>query len=346
MSKCTMRDVARLAGVSVATVSAVINGTAHVSERRTQRVREAMEALDYYPDQVARSLKIGRTDVIGMVIPDITNPFFPQVVRGVEDAAREQGYSVILCNSNEDPNEERRLLDTLFSRRVDGVVIACSDASTAYDTLLRRRFPIVFVDRIPRGLTGGGVATDNVDAGYVATQHLIELGHERIAFIAGRLSLAPHIDRLEGFRRAMQTRGLAVRDDYLRMGDHSAQSGWQAATELFALKERPTVLIASNNRMLLGILGAAAELGIRCPAEISIVGFDDYAWTQHFTPRMTMIDQASYQMGRDALSMLVAQVRGGADKPRQDVLLLKAELKVRESTAPPCAVGLSAVVGG
>ena len=144
MVKQTMRDVARLAGVSIATVSAVINGTVKVSEVRSKRVREAMEALDYYPDQVARSLKMGRTDVIGMVIPDITNVFFPQVIRGVEDAARKRGYSVILCDSNEDPEEERRHLDTLFSRRVDGVLIACSDSTAGYEHLMRRRFPIVF----------------------------------------------------------------------------------------------------------------------------------------------------------------------------------------------------------
>lgn len=345
MSKCTMRDVARLAGVSVATVSAVINSTAHVSERRTQRVREAMEALDYYPDQVARSLKVGRTDVIGMVIPDITNPFYPEVVRGVEDAAREQGYSVILCNSNEDPEQERRLLDTLFSRRVDGVVIACSDSSTAYDTLLRRRFPIVFVDRIPLGLTAGCVATDNVDAGFSATQHLIELGHERIAFIAGRLIVTPHADRLEGFRRAMQAHGLPVREEYLRMGSHTVEAGWQATAELLALKERPTALISSNNKMLMGLLGAVATLNVRCPGEVSIIGFDDYAWTEHFTPRLTMIGQASYQMGHTALEMLVSQVRATGEKPKQDMLLLKAELKVRDSTAPPCPVGLSAAGG-
>ena len=137
----TMRDVARLAGVSVATVSLVLNNKGTVSAELTRRVKEAMETLDYHPDQRARSLKTGRSNTIGMVIPDVTNPFFTEVMRGVEDEARLQGYSVILCNSNEDPAQERHLLGMLFSRRVDGVVLACSDSHAAYDRLTRRRFP-------------------------------------------------------------------------------------------------------------------------------------------------------------------------------------------------------------
>src|SRR5260370_3074607 len=176
-----MKDVGRLAGVPFATVSAVINGTAVVSDGRAAKVREAMEALDYHPDQVARSLRTGRSHVVGMIVPDVTNPFYPEVIVGVEDAARKAGYSVILCNSNEDPAQEKRHLNELFARRVDGVLIACSDAQHAYDRLLRRRFPLVFFDRIPAGLTGHAVSTDNVEAAYIPPLHLIELGPEKIA---------------------------------------------------------------------------------------------------------------------------------------------------------------------
>lgn len=337
MTKFTMRDVARLAGVSVATVSAVINGTATVSAARAQKVREAMEALDYHPDQIARSLKVGRTDVIGMVVSDITNAFFPEVIRGVEDAAQTEGYSVILCNSNEDPEQERRHLSTLFSRRVDGVLLACSDASTAYDSLARRRFPIVFVDRLPHGLTHAGVSTDNVDAGYRATRHLIELGHERIAFIAGRLRLSPHADRLDGFRKAMQEQNLAVRDEYLRMGDLQTETGYQSGLELLRLPAPPTAIITSNNKMLLGLMRSVAELQVPCPGAVSIVGFDDFAWTQHFTPRLTTVAQPAYEMGRRAIELLLAKIRAAeaGSAIKDDLVLLKAELRVRESTAGP-----------
>jgi len=332
-----MRDVARLAGVSVATVSAVINGTAIVSAGRAQRVREAMEALDYYPDQVARSLKVGRTDVIGMLVPDITNIFFPLVIRGVEDAARAHGYSVILCDSEEDPEEERRHLNTLFSRRVDGVLIACSDPSAAYDSLMRRRFPIVFVDRIPRGLTHNGISTDNVDAGARATNHLIELGHERIALITGQLGLSSHLGRLEGFRNAMQARGLPIREEYLRLGDMQIESGRRLGLELLGLNPRPTAIISSNNRMLLGLMRSLAETCIPCPAGMSVVGFDDFAWTEHFSPALTVIAQPAYETGKAAFGMLLARMQAGDNeqKDQPELRLLPAELRVRGSTAPP-----------
>jgi len=343
MAKHTMRDVARLAGVSVATVSAVINGTAKVSAGRSKSVHDAMEALDYYPDQVARSLKVGRTDVIGMVVPDITNIFFPQVIRAVEDAARGQGYSVILCDSNEDPEEERRHLDTLFSRRVDGVLIACSDPSAGYEHLMRRRFPIVFVDRIPRGLVRGGVSTDNVEASFRATNHLIGLGHERIAFITGQMGLSPHYGRFEGFRNAMQARGLAIREEYVRAGDLQVETGRRMGVELLNLNPRPTAIISSNNKMLLGLMGAVAELGIPCPAGVSMVGFDDSAWTEHFTPGMTVVAQPAYEIGRAAFAMLLSRMQPGNSEANEEpgLKLFPAELKVRGSTGPPGSAATS-----
>mgnify|MGYP001560060032 CR=1 FL=1 len=336
MAKHTMRDVARLAGVSVATVSAVINGTATVSERRTLKVREAMQALDYHPDNIARSLKVGRTRVIGMVIPDITNAFFPEVVRGVEEAARAEGYSVILCNSNEDPEQERQHLSTLFSQRVDGVLIACSDAFTAYDSLLRRRFPVVFVDRIPQGLTCDGVATDNVEASYRATRYLIELGHRQIAFIAGELRLSPHAGRLDGFRNAMQESNLAIRDEYLRMGDLCIQRGYEAGMAMLRLSTPPTAIITSNNRMLLGLMRCIAERNVGCPAEVSVIGFDDYVWTEHFTPRLTVVAQPTHEIGQRAMALLLKKIHAGEapTEEHEPLVLLKAEFRVRESTGP------------
>ena len=265
MPKYTMRDVARLAGASVATVSAVINGTATVSEHLTAKICDSMKALDYHPDGVARSLKVGRTQVIGMVVPDLTNAFFPEVIRGVEDAARAAGYSVMLCNSNEESEQEKRHLSTLFSRRVDGVLLACSDDAAAYDSLVRRRFPIVFVDRIPQGLPHAGVSADNEGAGQQATQHLIDLGHERIAFIAGNLNHSSHGERLNGFRKAMQQSNLAVRDGYLRMGDLTVESGHRSGLDLMREPEPPTAIIASNNRMLLGLMRVVNEMHIPCP---------------------------------------------------------------------------------
>jgi LacI family transcriptional regulator len=333
-----MRDVARLAGVSIATVSAVVNGTAAVSDTRAEKVRAAMAALDYHPDQVARSLKVGRTGVIGMVLPDITNPFFPEVVRGVEFAAEKQNYSVILCNSNEDPEREQRHLSMLFSRRVDGVLIVCSAESTAYESLIRGRFPIVFVDRVPKGLPISAVSTDNIEAGYRATQHLIDLGHELIALVTGNLRLSPHADRLEGFRQAMQAARLAVLDEYLRIGDLQTDTGYQLGRELLALPTPPTAVIASNNKMLLGLMRTIQEAGVRCPEEISVIGFDDYIWTANYSPKLTTLAQPASEIGRAAMEMLLAKIAGSS--PGAESKLLSAELRVRESTCP-CKRALS-----
>ncbi len=337
-----MRDVARLAGVSVATVSAVVNGSVTVSKQRAQSVRDAMEALDYHPDHVARSLRVGKTDVIGMVVPDITNEFFPQVIRGVEDEARAHGYSVILCNSNEDPEQEQRHLSTLFGRRVDGVLIACSDDFTVYDSLIRRRSPVVFVDRIPRGLTCGGVSTDNVDAGYRATFHLTNLGHERIAFIAGRLRLSPHADRLEGFRRAMQQKSLPIREEYMCKGDQHPESAYKFGMEVLQLASPPSAVIASSNKMLLDFMRAIRELKICCPEQISVVGFDDHVWTEHFAPRLTVVAQPVYEIGKVGTQMLLSKIRAaqeGTPGNEGELVLLSAELRIRESTARVPAPG-------
>jgi LacI family transcriptional regulator len=335
--KYTMQDVARLAGVSVATVSAVINGTATVSARRTERVREAMAAIDYSPDQIARSLKMGRTSVIGMVIPDVTNAFFPEVIRGVEDGARTHGYSVILCNSNEDPEQEERHLNMLSGRRVDGVLLACTNNATAYDRMLRRRFPIVFFDRIPESPHQGAVGTDNLDASFQATRHLIEQGHRDIAFLAGNLSLSPHAKRLEGFRKAMQEANLPVSQQYLRLGNLQIESGYQNGLQLLELPAPPTAIVSSSSKMLLGLLRAMRERHVRCPEQLSVIGFDDHVWSEFFNPPLTSVAQPSYEIGRIAFEMLLKQLNRETDSQivEGQVILLKATLRIRESTAPP-----------
>jgi LacI family transcriptional regulator len=323
----------------VATVSAVISGGTKVSEIRAERVRRAMEALDYYPDQVARSLKVGKTGVIGMVIPDITHSFFPQMIRGVEEVARQHGYSVILCDSNEDPQQENLLLNTLFSRRVDGVLIACSDSSAAYDRLMRRRFPIVFVDRIPRGITHSAVSSDNVGAACQATEHLIHLGHKRIAFIASRLGLSPHADRLEGFRRAMQAANLPVLESHFCSGDGRSETGHRVGLQLLRLETPPTAILSGNHNMLLGLMEAIAQTRFSCPRDVSIVGFDDSAWTVHHSPRLTVIAQMADQIGKIAFEMLLSKMQETENElGHPESIFVQAELRVRDSTCPPRTV--------
>jgi LacI family transcriptional regulator len=291
-----------------------------------------MEALDYYPDQVARSLKTGKTNVIGIVVPDITNVFYPTAIRGFEDAARRSGYSVLLCDSNDDAAEEHRHLATLLSRRVDGILLACSIESTAHQFLARRHFPVVFFDCIPAAATHNTVSTDNVQAGYLATKHLIDLGHTRIALLTGELSLSSHIERLEGFRQAMQQAHLTVIDSYLARCGVQMESGYAASRELLKLQNRPTAIIATNNKLALGLLKAINESGFNCPGQVSAVGIDDGVWSDYLTPPLTAVAQSTYEMGTRSFEILRLVMQGS---PSERQVRLSCELRVRQSTACP-----------
>lgn len=331
-----MRDVARLAGVSTSTVSAVINDSVPVSPARKKRVLEAMSAIDYHPDAVARSLKTGKTNVVGVVVPDITNAFYPEVIRGVEVAAQATGYSVLLCDSNEDATTEQKHLANLFSRRVDGVLLACCANSAAYDTMVRRRFPMVFVDRLPNAAPEGTVSTNNVQAGYVAAKHLLDFGHDRIAMVVGNLELSPHRERLEGFRKAMQEAHIPIRDEYLICGDVQTEDGLVAGRQLLNLVTRPTAIIVNNNKLFLGVVQALDEFKILVPNHLSVIGFDDYPWNKYFNPSLTAVAQPTYEMGKRAFELLLNIMnRRQGDGLHEKNIRLPAELRVRNSTAAP-----------
>ena len=338
----TIRDVARLAGVSVATVSAVLNSKGTVSEKLIKRVKDAAKALDYHLDQVARSLKVRNTHTVGMIVPDIANPFFPEVIQGAEDEARRNGYSVILCNSNEDGELEKHYLRSLFSRRVDGAILS-STLPYVGDHLLRERFPVVLVDRTIPGFAGGMVTTDNRTAAYEATNHLIGLGHTGIAIITGRLDLSVGSERVEGFRKAMQEAHLPIRDEYFRHGDFLLESGYRCGIELLKLAEPPTAVFSCNSSMTLGLMRALSELRVCCPGQVSVVGFDDFVWSQAFSPRLTTVAQPSFELGRRAMQMLIRKIQVAQGHLEQEVennlLVLKAELRIRESTDRPRVKG-------
>jgi LacI family transcriptional regulator len=334
--KNTIKDVARLAAVSTSTVSAVVNGAVPVSQKRRQRVLDAMTALDYHPDAIARGLKTGRSLVVGVVVPDITNAFYPELVRGIEDTARKAGYGVLLCDSSENPKNEESHLNMLFSRRVDGVLLACCAGSTAYATVAGRRFPIVFVDRVPPIGAEYTVSSDNVQAGYIATRHLIDLGHERIAPIAGNLVLSPHRDRLEGFRKAMQEFHLPVRSEYMVPGDVQIEDGLSACSRLFNLPAPPTAIMAANNNLLLGVLQELEGRGISVPEQVSVLGFDDYLWNRYFNPSLTAISQSTNEMGKRSFELLLQLITGEQiAEPCKKEIRLSTELRIRNSTAPP-----------
>ena len=340
-SKCyTMRDVARLARVSVTTVSSIVNGRGGISPEVTRRVEDAIATLDYHPNDVARGLKVNRTFTIGIILPDVSNPFFNDALRGIEPEARRNGYSVILCDSNEDPVQEQELLAVLIRRRVDGILLASTQARLAESRLAGRRPPIVCFDRDPGGFEGPAVVVDNVLASYEATRHLIDLGHQHIAIIAGPETILTGSGRLEGFRKALQEAQLPLRQEYIRAGGFSTQGGHRAALELLQLPNPPTAILACNNRMTLGLMRALRDLGLKCPQEVSVVGFDDFDGSDLLSPGLTTIVQPSYEMGKRATEMLLRVIQAPGqhlESGEPNRLVLKAELRVRESTAPPAS---------
>jgi len=325
----------------VATASGVINSKPTVKPALVRRVKDAMAALDYHPDQVARSLRERRTLTIGAVIPDIANPFYADVIRGAEKEARSNGYSVFLCDASADTSLESHYLSTLFSRRVDGVLLAPTGASPGQYVAMQKRFPMVLLDGVPHGFTGAAVTTDNFEAAHQGTRHLIGLGHSRIAIITGRLDLSSGFDRLEGFRKALQEEHLALRDEYLQRGNFQPDSGYSCGLELMRLPVPPTAIFSCNNQMTLGLMRALTELRVPCPEAVSILGFDDFEWSAYFMPRLTAIAQPSDEMGRLAMQMLLGRLvrskHANSENETETVVMLKAELRVRDSTTRPAS---------
>jgi len=341
----TMRDVAKLAGVSVATVSGVINGKKRVSPHLRERVLAAIRTLDYHPDQIARSLKVRRTLTIGVVVPNMASMFFVEVFRGIEDVAHRNGYSAILCVSDDDAIQERHQLGVLLSRRVDGILLASADSQAASYWPRHSDVCVVLIDRQPPGFEASAVVVDNVRAAYEATRHLIEIGHKRIAIIAGPPDRSTAFERTEGFRRAMQEAGHPILQEYFLNGGFRLNGGYRCGMQLLKLPAPPTAIFSSNYDMTLGLMRAVMELKVPCPSQVSILSFDDFvmgddkfSWATIFSPPLTSVAQPSYEIGEIAMTSLLQEIATKTKGPRagkRTLVTLKAVLRIRESTAPP-----------
>jgi LacI family transcriptional regulator len=332
----TMSDVARVANVSIATVSHVINGTRFVSAERVERVHAAMQELGYTPDATARSLRVGRTDTIGLVVPDNTNPFFAALARWIEEAGFEAGYTTILANSNERPDREHRYVSALVSKRVDGLILAPSrgDHETLARLLANAGTPVVIVDREAALPRADFVMYDNEGGSHEAARYLIELGHARIAYVAGPADTTSGTERVIGFRRALTEAGLAVSDNPVVEADFHFEGGRDACARLLGTGGRFTALFAANDLMAAGALRELATRGISVPRDMSLIGFDDAPLAKMLSPALTTIRQPPREMAQTAVSLLLSRVTGtDGSKPTRHVL--PTALVVRESTAPP-----------
>jgi len=332
----TMREVGERAGVSITTVSHVVNETRFVSDELVERVRDAIQELNYKPDQRARSLRMGKSDTIAMMVTDILNPFFPAVVRGSEDCAREHGYSLILCNTDENPSQEELYVGLMMERRVDGFLITPSiRPETTLNRLVDQGSPLVIIDR-HCSLPVDQVYSDNENGAYQATKYLIGLGHSRIGAIVELEGIPTFDDRVLGWKRALQEAGISVESRWLRQAGLEVEGAATAASRLLEGDNRVTAVFATNNVMTLGTLGFLKEAGLHCPEDVSLVGFDDPEWAAWFNPAITSVAQEPYEMGYRGTELLIERIEGAQDQPRK--VDLPCSLHVRESSTR-CDVG-------
>ncbi|HEU5335471.1 MAG TPA: LacI family DNA-binding transcriptional regulator, partial [Terriglobales bacterium] len=264
--RITMRQIATRARVSVGTVSHVINNTARVREPVRRRVLEAIERLGYQPSLLARGLRRNQTTIIGVIIPDISNPFFPLVVRGVEDIAYQNSYRLMLCNADNDAHKEQVYFDELRAYRMAGLIVIPSADSRLVASAggTEGELPVICLDRCPEGWKGDSITVDNSEGAYQATRYLLELGHRRIAAIAGQLHVTSAVERLKGFKQALREGGISIAPEYIQEGRFDRLSGYEKGLMMLQFSPRPTAIFAANDLVALGVLAALRELGLRC----------------------------------------------------------------------------------
>ena len=331
-SSSTIHDVAKEAGVSITTVSHVINKTRFVSDELVGRVNSAIRKLHYQPSNLARGLRTKSSGAIGIVIPDSTNPFFAEVVRGIEDHCYEEGYSAFLCNSDGDTEKEYCYLQILREKSVDGIVLVSSgDNKDSHDLLGKSNIPYVIIDREVPFLKADSVLIDNYKGGYDATSHLINLGHRSIGCIAGPSQVTPSWQRRQGYSRALRDNGLPVEESLIVQGDFRGDSGRDGMHRFLEMKSPPTAIFACNDIMAIGAMAEARRQGIAIPDQISIIGFDDIALASLVVPQLTTIAQPKKLLGETGAKLLLRRLRQ-EDMDKEDIVL-QPELIIRNSTA-------------
>jgi DNA-binding LacI/PurR family transcriptional regulator len=334
-----LREVAQRAGVSMAAASRALRNHPGVGAEAKARVLRAAREIGYEPNLAARSLRTRRTHSIGLVIPDIMNPFFSEVARGVGDVADQRGYSLLLGNSDGEVAKEEEFVNLLLRRKMDGLVFfAATNVSQHIDRVRAKGFPMVLIDRKVPGFDL--VRTDNEKGGATATRHLIELGHTRIALISGRLDLGTRRDRYNGYREALIQAGIVPDPALVREGSVKSDHGYEAAQALLALPSPPTAIFAATDTIATGVLLALEERRCRVPEDVAVVGYDNTYLAMISRPRLTSVAQPKQQMGQWAATFLIDWIEQGRAEPHEPVeVVLEPRLVVRESTMGPVITG-------
>ena len=331
MTGVTIRDVAKKAGVSPSTVSRVIRGETNVHPKTKRRVLQAVKKMGYSLDGSARAIVKKQTKTIGVSISDISNPFYPLLIRGIENTINKFNYSMILCNTDEDSSKEERYLKVMLEKRVDGLIIAPTNPQVPFLKLFEERgIPIVCIDRAIENVEADMVGVDNVHGAFAAVEHLIKLGHRRIAIITGIRGITTTNERLRGYLDALKRYGIKKDEALIVEGYSRIEGGIKATKELFKLKSAPTAIFSSNNLMTIGTFIALKELKKSVPKDVAVIGFDDLEWAETLDPPLTAVSQPTYTIGLTAAQLLMQRLLKEGPKKKQNIIL-KTSLVVRES---------------
>ncbi len=341
----TIKDVARLAGVSTSTVSHVLNKTRFVREETRERVMEVVCELNYRPSSIARSLKVQRTKTLGMLVTASRNPFFAEVVHAVERRCYERGYTLFLCNTDGDVGRMEDSLDALVERRVDGLLLLCSEVNDEMIRLLEaeRSVPIVVFDWGPESDNVDRIYDNSLYGGYLATRHLIDMGHRKIGCVTGPFERRSAKERLDGFLRAMQEAGLPVRKEWVFEGDYDCSGGVSAMNLIHSLDERPDALFVCNDMMALGVLSVAVRLGVRVPQDLSVIGYDDIYIARYTSPPLSTILQPKGELAAMAVDTLIDRLDSKRSKGK--MIIIEPRLIERDSVMAADAVSTHLYTG-
>lgn len=333
-SSPTLHDVAAAARVSTATAARALGGYGSVSPEVHERVATAAAKLGYRLNSLARSMITGTTNTIGLVVADIENPFFARAARGIADVAHESGYEVLLANSDEDPATERAAVQTLLEKRVDGLIVAPAsiDGGPHLRESVARGTPVVLIDRALPGTEVDAVVVDNQAAARRAIDHLVDLGHRRIALLTSQGLIHTNQERLAGYLQALSAAGLPTDDELIRMSPYTRESAEHETEVVLALADPATAIFTTDNLMSLGAFEGTQRAGRRVPDDVSIVGFDDLEWTTIVRPKLTVVAQPVHELGATAARRLLARIAGELTPPQLSIL--ETALIIRDSTGP------------
>lgn len=309
--KLTINDIAKKAGVSKATVSRILNESKPVSEEIREKVMKIIKETGYNPNSVARSLVFKKTHLIGIVIPEISNPYFSQLVRGIEDEANAKGYNIIICNADHDFDKENRSLQILKSKQVDGIIFLTSHLLKEHDLFFKQNLiPTVIIGTNSEKFNIPFVDIDNFSAAYEVVKYLISLGHRRIGLIRGTITYQNvSFFRFEGYKKALEDYGVYFDENLIKVGHYKFESGYRAMEELLKQDCKPTAVFAMNDEMAIGAMNCTIDQGLRVPEDISVIGFDDIPMASMVRPMVTTVHQPIYEMGVEAAKMLIEHLK-------------------------------------